>query len=151
MKAQVFRSAGPDRTQDFAREFVSDLPEKAVLALYGELGSGKTCFVRGLARALDVSQPVTSPTYTIVNEYRGRLPLYHVDLYRINDPDELFGLGFEEYVEAPRGLTAVEWAERAGDLVPANAVHVRFEMGDSPDERVITVLPSRPGKNTACS
>jgi len=151
VKSQVFISSSPDQTQDIAAEFLGRLPGKAVLALHGELGSGKTCFVRGLARALDVSQPVTSPTYTIVNEYRGRRPLYHVDLYRINDPDELFGLGFEEYIDAPEGLTAVEWAERGGDLVPEDAVHIQFETGESPDERVITVLSAAPEQDTPCS
>lgn len=151
MKPQVFHSRSPEQTQDFARECLGGLPDKAVLALHGELGSGKTCFVQGLALALDISQPVTSPTYTLVNEYRGRLPLYHLDLYRINDPDELFGVGFEEYVETPEGLTVIEWAERAGNLVPENAVHVRFETGETPDDRVISVLSSPPEQDAPCS
>ena len=74
-------------TWNIARSLIDQLPDRAVLALHGELGSGKTCFVQGLAAALDISQAITSPTFTIVNEYSGTRPLYHIDLYRLNSPD----------------------------------------------------------------
>jgi len=110
----------------------------AVLALHGELGSGKTCFVQGLARALGVRQPVTSPTFTIVNEYRGRCPLVHMDLYRINDPEELLGIDFENFLDTG-GITVIEWAERSGDWLPGNAVHIYFETGPVLNKRIITI------------
>ncbi|MFC1498779.1 tRNA (adenosine(37)-N6)-threonylcarbamoyltransferase complex ATPase subunit type 1 TsaE [Verrucomicrobiota bacterium] len=125
-------------TWNIARSLVEQLPDRAVLALYGELGSGKTCFVQGLAAALKIKQAVTSPTFTIVNEYSGTRQLYHIDLYRLNSPDEVLALGFEEYLET-NGITAIEWAERAGDLIPASAIHIRFETTQNPDQRKISV------------
>lgn len=98
-----------------------------VLALHGELGSGKTCFVQGLGEALGIQAPMTSPTFTLINEYAGARPLYHIDLYRIQDPEELFSIGLLDYFDKP-GITAIEWAERAGDLIPPNAIHVYFEL-----------------------
>ncbi|MCX6993640.1 MAG: tRNA (adenosine(37)-N6)-threonylcarbamoyltransferase complex ATPase subunit type 1 TsaE [Kiritimatiellaeota bacterium] len=115
----------------------------AVLALHGELGSGKTCFVQGLARALGVRQPVTSPTFTIVNEYRGRCPLVHMDLYRISDPDELLSIDFENYLDT-EGITVIEWAERAGSWLPENTMHIYFETGPDLDKRTITMAAGAP-------
>ena len=114
------------------------LPGRAVLALHGDLGSGKTCFVQGLAIGLDVPRPVTSPTFAIIAEYRGRRPLYHIDLYRVRSPDDALALGLDEYLHAD-GITVVEWAERAGDLLPAGAVHVRFSRRANPMERDVVV------------
>ncbi len=138
MRTIVSRS--PDDTQALAAELVAELKSGAVLALHGELGSGKTCFVRGLARALGVRQPVTSPTYTIVNEYQGRCPLIHMDLYRIGDSDELLSLDFEAYLHAD-GIVVIEWAERSGDWLPANTMHIYFKNGPAADLRTITINP----------
>jgi tRNA threonylcarbamoyladenosine biosynthesis protein TsaE len=132
---------GPGETRKLAGRLVAALGGPAVIALYGEMGSGKTCFVQGLAMALGIGRLVTSPTFTVVNEYRGALPLVHVDLYRISDPDEILALGFEECLESP-GIVAVEWAERAGDLVPPAAVRVRFEPLTRRGLRRITVCRS---------
>jgi len=139
LNEQRITSNHPDETREIARDLALRLSGGAIVALYGELGSGKTCFVQGIARALDVGQPVTSPTFTMVNEYAGSRPLYHVDLYRLNDPDEMFALGFEEYLDSD-GITAVEWAERAGDLIPADALHVHMSLGSAPDERLIRIV-----------
>ena len=110
-----------------------------VLALHGDLGSGKTCFAQGFARALGVTSAVTSPTFALIQEYRsGRLPLYHVDLYRLAGPRETLGLGLEEYLDGD-GVTLIEWAERAGPLLPARTVHLHFEAGSAPEERRIRV------------
>ncbi|MBN1676586.1 MAG: tRNA (adenosine(37)-N6)-threonylcarbamoyltransferase complex ATPase subunit type 1 TsaE [Kiritimatiellae bacterium] len=134
-----------------------------LLALHGELGSGKTCFVQGLALALGIDQPATSPTFTIVNEYRGQarrpaghgsqsggecreesgsgpgcVRLYHIDLYRIGSSDEALDFGLDEYLYGD-GVTAIEWADRAADLIPATAVHVHFEAMPNPNHRAITV------------
>ena len=103
-----------------------------VVALYGELGAGKTCFVQGLARGLDVHVNPTSPTFVMVNEYRGRVPVHHVDAYRTASLTELIDLGFLELLGGV-GVTVVEWADRAEALLPARTVRVRIDgLGDEP-------------------
>lgn len=132
-------SRSPDDTFQIARELLAKLEPGAVLALHGELGSGKTCFVQGLAAAMDVRRAVSSPTFTLVNEYDGATcPLYHIDLYRISGPEEAFGLGIEDYLHGP-GITAIEWAERISELIPATAIHIRFIVGTTPGERLIQI------------
>lgn len=145
MKDEITISRKPEETRALAGKLVKLFEKRlhsgsmsVVLALHGNLGSGKTCFVQGLALALDIRQAVTSPTFTIVNEYRGRLPLYHIDLYRLNSAEESFGFGFEEYLEA-KGIVAVEWAERAENLIPGHAVHIDFETMPDAEERKITI------------
>ena len=138
MSLQTYVSRSPDETWEIARALLQTLPARAVIALHGELGSGKTCFVQGLAAALGVPQAVTSPTFTIVNEYRGTRRLFHIDLYRLTAVDEVLALGFEEYFER-EGVTAIEWAERAEAVLPPCTIHVRLETAAVPDERRITV------------
>jgi tRNA threonylcarbamoyladenosine biosynthesis protein TsaE len=131
-------SHSPEETWEIARALLDALPARAVLALHGELGSGKTCFVQGLAEALGIRQAVTSPTFTIVNEYRGARRLVHIDLYRLSGADEALALGLDEYFER-EGVTAIEWAERAAAVLPPHTVHVRFTAGAQPDERRIVI------------
>ena len=141
-------SNSPEETQAFAADLAVELSARcgsasggksgAVLALHGELGSGKTCFVQGLAKALGVRQAVTSPTFTIVNEYRGRCPLVHMDLYRISDPEELLSIDFESYLDT-EGITVIEWAERSGSWLPGNTMHIYFETGADLNTRTITM------------
>jgi tRNA threonylcarbamoyladenosine biosynthesis protein TsaE len=148
MKTRKVVSNSPEETQALASALAVELSTRggsasggklgAVLALHGELGSGKTCFVQGLARALGVRQPVTSPTFTIVNEYRGRCPLVHMDLYRISDPEELRSIDFEHYLDTA-GITVIEWAERSGNWLPGNTMHIYFETGTDPNKRTITM------------
>ena len=112
-----------------------------VFCLAGNLGAGKTVFAGGFARGLGLSCEITSPTFTILNEYRGgRLSLFHFDLYRLKDPSELYGIGYEEYFFGG-GVTLVEWPIRAGGLIPQNAVHIAIEIDFdiSMDFRRITV------------
>ena len=109
-----------------------------VVAFYGDLGAGKTAFVRGMARGLGIRESVTSPTYTVVNEYiSGKLPLFHFDLYRLSGPDDLFDIGWEDYLERG-GICAVEWSERAQSLL-SDALRVTIRMGDSPERREINI------------
>jgi tRNA threonylcarbamoyladenosine biosynthesis protein TsaE len=109
-----------------------------VVALYGELGAGKTCFVQGLAAGLDVAAHATSPTFVLVNEYRGRLPVHHVDAYRTASLTELVDLGLLDLMGGD-GVTLIEWADKAEPLLPPRAVRVRIEgVGDEPREITIS-------------
>jgi len=100
------------------------------ICLYGDLGSGKTNITYGIARGLDVrDQYITSPTFTFVNEYQGRLPLYHIDLYRLNDPRELENIGFEEYIDSD-GVTVIEWADKAEDELPPECLSIYLSTVD---------------------
>lgn len=134
----VFLSKNPEDTHRLAADLLKLLHPGSVLALHGELGSGKTCFVQGLAKALGIDRPVNSPTFAIVNEYPGNPPLYHMDLYRIRSATEALDLGLDEYIHG-RGITTIEWAERVASLLPPTTVHIRFETGTEPDERTITI------------
>ena len=98
----------------------------AVVTLYGELGAGKTAFTRGLAAGLGINTSVSSPTFTIVNEYLGKIPLFHFDMYRLESKDELFDIGWDDYLERG-GVCVVEWSEKASDIFPPDAVSVRLE------------------------
>jgi tRNA threonylcarbamoyladenosine biosynthesis protein TsaE len=131
---QIRTSSSPEDTFKIAEDLSRRLKPGSVIALHGDLGAGKTCFVQGLARALGVKGPVGSPTFTLINEHYGRLPLYHIDLYRISGSDEALGLGLDEYLHS-QGVTAIEWAERAAELLPASTLHVRISPGQNPDER----------------
>lgn len=108
-----------------------------VVALYGELGAGKTVFVQGLAGALGAEETAGSPTYTLVREYAGRITLYHIDCYRIAGPAEALAAGIEEYLD-PDGITVIEWAERIETLLPEHTIRIRLEHGNAPEERVVT-------------
>jgi tRNA threonylcarbamoyladenosine biosynthesis protein TsaE len=114
-----------------------------VIALYGDLGAGKTCFVQGVAAGLGVAGPVTSPTFVMVAEHAGRLPLYHVDLYRTNGLEEIAGLGLDELLDG-EGVTVVEWAEKAEALLPARTLRVRIR-GAGEEPREIELEGLRPG------
>lgn len=122
----AFESASPDETHALGARLGRVLAAGDVVALSGELGAGKTAFVQGLARGLEVrSARVASPSFTIVNEHAGRVPLFHVDLYRIGDPSELDEIGFRDYF-GRGGVVAVEWFERAPELLPADRLELRI-------------------------
>ena len=104
-----------------------------VLAYFGDLGAGKTAFTRGLAAGLGCVGRVTSPTFTIVNEYEGPVPLFHFDMYRLGDSDELFDIGWEDYL-VRGGICAVEWSERVTDAIPEDAVTVTIRRCEENDE-----------------
>ena len=109
-----------------------------VVAYRGGLGMGKTAFTRGLARGLDCRDRVTSPTFTIVNEYAGRLPLFHFDMYRLPDSDALFDIGWEDYLDRG-GVCAVEWSENVADALPEDTVFVDIRPGDNETSRIISI------------
>jgi tRNA threonylcarbamoyladenosine biosynthesis protein TsaE len=125
-----------EASQAFGEGWAADLVGGEILALYGVLGSGKTQIVKGLARGLDYRGDVTSPTFTLVHEYRGgRLPIYHLDLYRIKDEREAVEAGLEEYLPGD-GVTVVEWPERIASLLPPQTRHWELEVA-SLTERII--------------
>ena len=127
----------PEETEAVGRKLAAQLQSGDVLAYYGDLGAGKTAFTRGLAAGLGVTEPVTSPTYTIVNEYlSGRLPLFHFDMYRLGSADELFDIGWEDYL-ARGGICAVEWSENVEEAL-TGALRITLTK-DSADETVRTI------------
>ena len=128
-----------DETQALGQKLASRLAPGDVIAYFGHLGAGKTAFTRGLAQGLGITDPVTSPTYTIVNEYlSGRIPLFHFDMYRLSSSDELFDIGWEDYLSRG-GVCAVEWSENVEDALQ-DAIRVTIEKdADEPDTRHITI------------
>ncbi len=112
----VVRTRSPEETRLLGEVLAELAGEGALFALGGDLGAGKTVFTQGVARALGVADIVTSPTFTLVNEYSGKCPLYHVDLYRVEGPLDVWDLGLEDYLEG-HGVVVVEWADKAGELL----------------------------------
>ncbi len=110
-----------------------------ILALSGDLAAGKTTFIQGFCRALGVEEPVTSPTFTLINEYRGTLPVYHFDCYRLEGADDLYDLGYEEYFYGD-GVVVIEWADRIESLLPSSAIRLHFcHDFQCPDTRIIVL------------
>ncbi len=110
-----------------------------IITLDGDLGSGKTVFAKGFARGLGIDEPITSPTFTIVREYEsGRLPLYHFDVYRIDSPDEMYEVGFDDYLFG-NGVCIIEWAENIREILPENIVRISIKRSDTEnfDARII--------------
>ena len=127
---------GPEETEALGEKLAQRLRPGDVIAFYGDLGAGKTAFTRGLARGLGVTEPVTSPTYTIVNEYlSGRLPLFHFDMYRLGSAEELFDIGWEDYLERG-GVCAVEWSENVEEAL-AGAITVTIRRLDDSQREII--------------
>jgi tRNA threonylcarbamoyladenosine biosynthesis protein TsaE len=123
-------TSSPEQTWRTGEILGAMLEAGDTVCLYGDLGSGKTNLAYGISRGLDVQdQYITSPTFTFVNEYKGRVPLYHIDLYRLNDPGELENIGFEEYIESD-GVTVIEWAEKAEDELPMESLSVYLSTVD---------------------
>ena len=133
-------SNSAQETEALGERLAARLRPGDVIAYTGDLGAGKTAFTRGLARGLGVADRVTSPTFTIVNEYEGgRLPLFHFDLYRMDSPEELFDIGWEDYL-ARGGVCAVEWSEQVADALPEDAVTVTLARHPDHDGwRIITM------------
>lgn len=132
-----YESRSPEETQRLGEALGRRLKAGDVVATIGELGAGKTCFLQGLARGLGVTETATSPTFVLINQYRGRLPVYHVDAYRTTSLTELLDLGLEELFYG-EGVTVVEWADKLLPLLPPHAVTVRISgLGDEPREIVI--------------
>lgn len=126
-------------TEELGEKLGLGLTPGAVIAYTGDLGAGKTAFTRGLARGLGIPERITSPTFTIVNEYEGgRLPLFHFDMYRLGSADELFDIGWEDYLDR-NGVCAVEWSENVDDVLDEDTIRVDIRRGDGDEQRRITI------------
>ena len=130
-----FITNSPEETEKVGAALGKILPPGTILAYRGDLGAGKTAFTRGLARGLGYSEPVTSPTYTIVNEYLGgRLPLFHFDMYRLASSDDLWDIGWDDYLDR-NGVCAVEWSENVEDAME-NAIYVTIHKTGEASRRI---------------
>lgn len=112
-----------------------------VITLNGDLGAGKTSLTKSIARGLGIEEHITSPTFTIVNEYEGRLKLYHFDVYRLECADEMYDLGYEEYFYS-EGVSVIEWAEIIYELLPEEKLELFIERGEGDEERKVKLIPS---------
>lgn len=137
-----YRTHSESETETVGEALATTLSPGTVIAFTGDLGAGKTAFTRGLARGLGIGERVTSPTFTIVNEYEGgRLPLFHFDMYRLESSEELFDIGWEDYLRRG-GVCAVEWSEKVADAL-VGALRVDIRRGEGERDRVITVTGGR--------
>lgn len=143
MKTEKHVTHSPEETVRLAEEFAVSLTPGAVIGLRGKLGSGKTTFVQGLARGLGIHATVNSPTFMLVNEFEGRMPLYHVDFYRMNSAEEVYSLGLEDYFYG-RGVTVIEWADRFPEVIPEHAMEIEFR-SQSERVRAISMKVERDG------
>ena len=138
MKKQHVITASPEETISYAKKIARALKPGSVLCLIGDLGSGKTTFIKGVAEGLGLKHPeqVKSPTFVLMHVYRSKIPLYHFDCYRIDSVDELANIGVGEFAGDPDAITCIEWAEKAKDLIPPHASYVRFEILDVTKRRI---------------
>ncbi len=125
MTSFVTRSAA--ETIELGRALASQLEHGDVIAFYGDLGAGKTTMIKGIAAGLGVPEVVRSPSFVIVTEYAGRLPVYHIDLYRLNENSDFGAIGLDSYIEG-EGICLIEWAERAEKVLPDRAIRVRMSV-----------------------
>jgi tRNA threonylcarbamoyladenosine biosynthesis protein TsaE len=132
----TIRTGSPDATRAVAAAIGSLLEPGDLVSLVGDLGAGKTAFAQGLAHGLGVAGPVTSPTFTIVQEYEGRLPVAHVDVYRLDTVQDLYDLGWDELIDDGR-VTIVEWGDLIAQALPADHLVVRIDPGAADTERVL--------------
>lgn len=138
-KRMTYLTNSPEETEILGQKLADRLQAGAIVAYTGDLGAGKTAFTRGLALGLGIRDRVTSPTFTIVNEYEGgRLPLFHFDLYRLSSSDELFEIGWEDYL-ARGGVCAVEWSEIIADALEEEPIRIDIRQGNHAQQRRITI------------
>lgn len=133
----TFISGDPEETHRMGRILGETLTEGALVALIGELGAGKTCMTGGIARGLGIHEGyrITSPTFTLINEYPGRLNLVHLDVYRLSGSSDLTDLGYEEYFFG-KGVTVIEWAEKIQDVLPENTLYITLTYLDQSQRRI---------------
>ncbi|MBQ6598145.1 MAG: tRNA (adenosine(37)-N6)-threonylcarbamoyltransferase complex ATPase subunit type 1 TsaE [Lentisphaeria bacterium] len=137
---QVYYTNSADETRELAAKIAAETPNGTVFALDGNLGAGKTVFASGFARGLGITEPVSSPTFTIVQEYpRDNGMFFHLDLYRIDNPDAALAFGIDEFLYASDAISLVEWPERIDGLFPPGTIRVAIERTDREETRKITI------------
>ena len=129
-----FKTESPDETQALGEKLGQTLKQGDVIALIGDLGTGKTCLTQGIARGVGIApnEIVSSPSYILINEYSGTIPIYHIDLYRLENSEEIAELGLSEYVEGD-GICIIEWAERMADALPDTCIKIHITLGETSD------------------
>jgi tRNA threonylcarbamoyladenosine biosynthesis protein TsaE len=138
MKEELYYLENEEETKQFGLQLANHLKPGSVVALTGDLGTGKTTLTQYLALGLGIGQRVTSPTFTIIKEYHeGKLPLYHFDVYRIQE-EELWELGYEEYIDG-KGVTVIEWADKIGEHLPEEAIRIHITPGEHAGSRLFHV------------
>lgn len=136
MESKTVYIKNESETEAFGIELAQTLNAGDIVALIGDLGTGKTALTRYIAKGLGINERINSPTFTIVKEYaEGRLPLYHFDVYRVSDADELFNIGIDDYFFG-EGVCVVEWADLISDILPENTKYIKIEYGESEGERI---------------
>ena len=139
---KIIISNSPEETEQFGHKLVQQLKPGDVLAFFGDLGSGKTTLIKGICKGLEVEADITSPTFTFIHEYSGRLQVYHFDFYRIANSHEVWELGCDEYFYG-EGICLIEWADRIPDLLPENRIEIhlksRFEKGMQRSREIKTI------------
>ena len=139
--SRIYETNSPEETFELGRSFGEKALKGEIFTLNGDLGTGKTVFTQGFAKGLGINEPVSSPTFTIIQEYEeGRLPFYHFDVYRIGDPEEMDELGYEDYFFG-EGVCLIEWADIIGELIPdyAKRVTIEKDLDKGFDYRRITI------------
>lgn len=131
-------SNSTEETEAIGEKLAGTLQGNEVIALYGGMGMGKTAFVRGLARGLGVSAEVSSPTFALVHEYRGRIPLYHFDMYRVGGWDDLYSTGFFDYLDSG-AVMVIEWSENIEAALPDGVIRITLEKGNGEQERTLKI------------
>ena len=134
----VFESHSTEQTEKIAESFAAGLKGGEVLAFFGGLGAGKTAFVRGLARGLGVTTEVTSPTFALMNEYEGKMPLYHFDMYRISGFEDLYSTGFFDFL-GTKSIIAAEWSENIESVLPEGFIKIEISRGQNENDRIIEI------------
>ena len=140
LQKRKFRLNNEEETRALGLEIADALEPGDIIALIGDLGTGKTALTKYIAEGLGIKEEISSPTFTIVKEYRsGRLPLYHFDVYRLGSGEELLDIGAEDMLDGD-GVCVIEWADIAADVLPADSLVVRLDYGDSDDSRFAEIL-----------
>lgn len=138
LSKKEFISNSPEETFIIARNFSNELQEGDIVALIGNLGSGKTIFVKGICEGLNATQNPLSPTFSIINEYTGKFKIYHFDFYRIKDIEELYDIGYEDYFN-DQSICLIEWADLFESVLPAEHIKILFEFGETENQRKIII------------
>lgn len=129
-------SFSSSETEEIGKKFAKTLKGTEIIALYGDLGAGKTAFVRGVAKGLGIDDGVSSPTFAIVNEYHGKFNIYHFDMYRINTLDDLYSIGFFDYIE--NGILLIEWSENIDSILDSSTIKITISKCTNENSRILT-------------